>query len=125
MPFQTFNPRLSDEWTPARLALLAKLNAENKLSYAQIANELRVKTGSKFSRSAIIAKSRRAGFVHTINPICIRKITDVQALEIFQSAGTLKEIANRYSVSESHISNIKKGKSHKRVDKFIRALRSL
>lgn len=61
MPFQTHNPRLSDIWTEARVILLLKLDDENKLSRAQIANELAVQTGSRFSRNAIIGKLGRLG----------------------------------------------------------------
>jgi hypothetical protein len=61
MPFQTHNPRLSDEWTVARIALLLKLDAENILSRAQIAMKLHDETGSRFTRNAIIGKLARLG----------------------------------------------------------------
>jgi hypothetical protein len=61
MPFQTYNPRQSDEWTIERIVLLLKLDAENILSRAQIANELHRQTGSRFSRNAIIGKLLRLG----------------------------------------------------------------
>jgi hypothetical protein len=61
MPFQTHNPRLSDEWTVARIALLLKLDAENVLSRSQIAIQLHNETGSRFTRNAIIGKLARLG----------------------------------------------------------------
>jgi hypothetical protein len=61
MPFQTHNPRLSDVWTEERVALLLKLDTEDQLSRAQIANELARQTGSRFSRNAIIGKLARIG----------------------------------------------------------------
>jgi len=59
--FQTYNPRLSDTWTEERIILLLKLDAENKLSRSQIANEMHRQTGSAFSRNAIIGKLARLG----------------------------------------------------------------
>ncbi len=61
MPFQTHNPRLSDQWTPERVAILLRLDGENQLSRAGIARELHTLTGSKFSRNAIIGKLGRLG----------------------------------------------------------------
>jgi hypothetical protein len=61
MPFQTHNPRLSDQWTPERITILLQLDAENKLSRAGIAGELRRLTGCKFSRNAVIGKLARLG----------------------------------------------------------------
>lgn len=61
MVFQTYNPRSSDIWTDERIILLLKLDAENILSRAQIANELARETGSCFSRNAIIGKLARLG----------------------------------------------------------------
>lgn len=66
MVFQTYNPRLSDEWTSERVALLLALDAENKLrgpknklTRAQIAEKLSEETGSKFTRLAVICKLLR------------------------------------------------------------------
>lgn len=59
MPFQTHNPRLSDQWTDERVILLLKLDAENKLSRAQIAKEMARQMGCCFSRNAIIGKLGR------------------------------------------------------------------
>jgi len=56
-----FNPRLSDTWTDERILLLLKLDAENELSRAQIADEMHKQTGAVFSRNAIIGKLRRLG----------------------------------------------------------------
>lgn len=61
MVFQEHNPRLSDEWTSERIALLLRLDAENKLSRSQIAKRLAEETGSKFSRNAVIGKLMRLG----------------------------------------------------------------
>lgn len=61
MPFQTYNPRLSDTWTVARIALLLKLDAENVLSRTQIAMRLHDETGSRFTRNAVIGKLARLG----------------------------------------------------------------
>jgi GcrA cell cycle regulator len=48
-------------WTTERIALLLKLDAENVLSRAQIANELAARTGSCFTRNAVIGKLMRLG----------------------------------------------------------------
>ncbi len=61
MPFQTHNPRLSDLWTEERIILLLKLDSENALSRAGIATALAERTGSCFSRNAIIGKLARLG----------------------------------------------------------------
>ena len=61
MPFQTHNPRLSDVWTDERIILLLRLDAENKMSRSEIANELHRITGSAFTRNAVIGKLGRLG----------------------------------------------------------------
>lgn len=61
MVFQTHNPRKSDEWTIERVALLLKLDAEAVLSRSQIAQQLHIQTGSKFTRNAVIGKLLRLG----------------------------------------------------------------
>lgn len=61
MPFQTHNPRASSPWTEERVALLLKLDGEDVLSRAEIAEELRVRTGSTFTRNAVICKLAALG----------------------------------------------------------------
>lgn len=82
MPFQTHNPRLSDVWTEARVILLLKLDAENKLSRSQIANELASQTGSRFSRNAVIGKLGRLGAPPKDRPKAMKRHAKAQFIRL-------------------------------------------
>jgi hypothetical protein len=73
MPFQTHNPRSLDVWTVERISILLRLDAEDTMSRSQIANQLFIETGSRFTRNAVIGKLARLGVPKKERPISARK----------------------------------------------------